>query len=485
MGDYKKKMKIDLDMGNNQIIGLVPETVTDLPTTNLVVGRIVVKGSSMYICVNPTGATDDDRWKIFSATSSTATGLTVNDIGNSVAGLYSGKLRVADIPDIEISKVTDLQTNLDKKLENVKFNGANLTITDKAVEIPRDLSQYINTTTNFTDKTYVDGQITTLDGKISAIKEFNVEVVDSLPETGVANTIYFVPQTGGSGLNVKDEYMWINSTWELIGTTEFKLTITQGEGTGISINGTPLQDASTTKDGLMTKEMVATVNGKADKSYVDDTFITTVSKATSVTENDTNVVTSGAVFTFVDDVKTNINATIEEGLAGKVAKTITVNGHALSDNVTVTKEDVGLGSVDNTSDANKPISTATQTALNKKVDKLTTKPTAGTYTKVDINAEGQVIAGQAKIAIADISDFPTLLTRYTASINGNGTTKAFSVPTDSITDISSVMVLDATDGSEIITGVKIANDKVEIGFNTAPATDENYTVVITAKPNPA
>lgn len=39
--------------------------------------------------------------------------------------------------------------------------------------------------------------------------------------------------------------------------------------------------------------------------------------------------------------------------------------------VTLTKADVGLGNVDNTSDANKPISTATQTALNGKQAKIT------------------------------------------------------------------------------------------------------------------
>lgn len=37
----------------------------------------------------------------------------------------------------------------------------------------------------------------------------------------------------------------------------------------------------------------------------------------------------------------------------------------------VTKADVGLGSVDNTSDANKPVSTATQAALNSKANKPT------------------------------------------------------------------------------------------------------------------
>lgn len=39
--------------------------------------------------------------------------------------------------------------------------------------------------------------------------------------------------------------------------------------------------------------------------------------------------------------------------------------------VALAKDDVGLGNVDNTSDANKPISTATQTALDKKQDKIT------------------------------------------------------------------------------------------------------------------
>ena len=43
-----------------------------------------------------------------------------------------------------------------------------------------------------------------------------------------------------------------------------------------------------------------------------------------------------------------------------------VNGR--SGAVTLAKADVGLTNVDNTSDANKPVSTATQTALNAKAD---------------------------------------------------------------------------------------------------------------------
>ena len=50
--------------------------------------------------------------------------------------------------------------------------------------------------------------------------------------------------------------------------------------------------------------------------------------------------------------------------------------------VTLVKGDVGLGNVDNTSDANKPVSNATQTALNAKATSSTLAPvaTSGSYT---------------------------------------------------------------------------------------------------------
>lgn len=52
----------------------------------------------------------------------------------------------------------------------------------------------------------------------------------------------------------------------------------------------------------------------------------------------------------------------------------TLEGQSLlgSGNIDLTKSDVGLGNVDNTSDADKPISTATQTALNAKENTLNT-----------------------------------------------------------------------------------------------------------------
>lgn len=47
-------------------------------------------------------------------------------------------------------------------------------------------------------------------------------------------------------------------------------------------------------------------------------------------------------------------------LSGKVDKTTTVNGHALDQNITLDKTDIGLGNVDNTADANKSVLSAAQ-----------------------------------------------------------------------------------------------------------------------------
>ena len=49
------------------------------------------------------------------------------------------------------------------------------------------------------------------------------ELVDVLPEEGEANVIYLVP-SGGTGSSAKNEYIWINGAWELLGSTDIDLS---------------------------------------------------------------------------------------------------------------------------------------------------------------------------------------------------------------------------------------------------------------------
>lgn len=80
----------------------------------------------------------------------------------------------------------------------------------------------------------------------------------------------------------------------------------------------------------------------------------------------------------------------------------TLTTPAITSPTGLVKADVGLGNVDNTSDANKPVSTATQTALNAKVT-ANSAITGATKTKITYDANGLVTAG-ADATTADIAD---------------------------------------------------------------------------------
>lgn len=169
----------------------------------------------------------------------------------------------------------------------------------------------------------------------------------------------------------------------------------------------------------------------------------------------------------------------------------------------VTKAQVGLGNVDNTSDANKPVSSATQTALNKKVDKVsgmglsqnsytTTEknklsgiesgaevnviesvkvngsplPVSGKAVNVDLSTyaktsalndtitqikDGDIVAGQATSAnLASTAQTATQLSaNRTISLNGDVTA---SVSFNGTTNVS-----DTVDTSKIIQSITVSN----------------------------
>ena len=76
-----------------------------------------------------------------------------------------------------------------------------------------DLTNYYTNT-----QTYTKEEVNSLVGQL-----VQIQVVSSLPQSGQANTIYLVP-SGGSQPDVYDEYIWVNSAWELIGNTEVDLS---------------------------------------------------------------------------------------------------------------------------------------------------------------------------------------------------------------------------------------------------------------------
>ena len=150
---------------------------------------------------------------------------------------------------------------------------------------------------------------------------------------------------------------------------------------------------------------VTTINGKTgviSKSDITALGIPAQDTTYNVATTSTNGLMSSTDKTKLDGISTGAQknsditkAEIEAKLTGAITShthnyvptSRTVAGKALTGNITLAKEDVGLGNVDNTSDANKPVSTAQQSALNTKIDankfqvveSLPASPTAGVF----------------------------------------------------------------------------------------------------------
>jgi hypothetical protein len=202
---------------------------------------------------------------------------------------------------------------------------------------------------------------------IQDINVLNVEVVNELPEEGVAKTLFLVSNNKSEEKNTYDEYMWINGKWELIGNRDIDLTEYAKESKVEEIRTELSQDIEKNSQSIALKQDILTA-GK-------------------------NIVIENNVISSLCEI-TSINKKLPDE-----------NG-----NVEITKEDVGLGAVDNTSDLDKPISKATlyvldelQNAVDKKQDILV----AGK----NISIEGNVIS-----SIDPITSYETLTEK--PSING-------------------------------------------------------------------
>ncbi|MEA4956858.1 hypothetical protein SDC9_07403 [bioreactor metagenome] len=175
--------------------------------------------------------------------------------------------------------------------------------------------------------------------------------------------------------------------------------------------------------------VIVTYTDYNDPPIITNVYDKTISGADSYTKTETNTLLgykedkvsgkglSSNDYTNTDKSKVDIS----------VPNTLEINSKPLNTNITLTKSDIGLGNVDNTSDTNKPISTSTQTALNNKVDKITGKQlSTEDYTTIEKNKLNTVASGAEVNIQADwnqtnstqddyIKNKPTIPTEETAN----------------------------------------------------------------------
>ena len=254
-------------------------------------------------------------------------------------------------------------------------------------------------------------------GNIEFEQGKTITVVTELPQTGDPDRIYLVPNESSRTNDIYDEYIWLveQSKWEFLGNKHVDVDLTDyytkeevdalipqvdsytkaesdnkyAVKTDVYTKSevddliVPQIDAYTKQESDSKYATIETVNNKVDKvvgkqlSTEDYTTEEKEKLAGLSNYDDTNItqklnekvdkITGKGLSTedYTTSEKTKLG-TIEEG--AQVNTVTSVAGRTGA--VTLTKTDIGLDNIDNTSDDDKPISTATQTALDSKVDKV-------------------------------------------------------------------------------------------------------------------
>ncbi|WGK94756.1 MULTISPECIES: hypothetical protein [Flavobacterium] len=164
----------------------------------------------------------------------------------------------------------------------------------------------------------------------------------------------------------------------------------------------------------------------------------------------------------------------------------------------IDKSKVGLSDVDNTSDANKPISTATQTALDTKAN-LASPTFAGTVTATNFSGDGSSLSNlnASKINVTQNTAFGTNYIPFLSSSNGNnqilnGNSSLKFEPfsgTLTATKFSGDGTLLKIDASQIVAGIMPINSggtgamsasSALVNLGAAPLASPTFTGTVTA-----
>jgi len=298
------------------------------------------------------------------------------------------------MPDQKISELAAI-TTIDNAADVLPIVDTSATTTKKVTPTQLKTALALNNVDNTSDanKPISSATQTALDAK-----------QDTLVSGTNIKTVNGTSVLGSGNIAISSAVAWGGVTGTLSNQTDLQTALDGKVDENSAITGATKTKITYDAKGLVTAGADATTADIADSTnrrYVTDAQLVVVgnTSGTNTGDNATNSQYSGLATSKQDalvsgtNIKT-INSTSLLG-SGNVAVEPTITATTSADYyrgdktfATLNKAAVGLGNVDNTSDANKPVSTATQTALDAKTNKLiTTNRQTASYTLVLSDAD--------------------------------------------------------------------------------------------------
>ena len=246
---------------------------------------------------------------------------------------------------LDINGLSYLYTKLNNNITD--FQNSSKSIIDSAAAAANSAADRANAIVGNADVTYATKN--ELKDSINKITSFEFVIVTVLPSEGVKGTIYLMEHSDGNqsaAENVYDEYIWVGSKYEKIGTTDIdfsKYSTTQ------EIADAYLKKADAAIE-YATKGEVSTIDSKVDAntSNISAHSANTTVHITANERKDWNAAKTHADSTHARTDATKVEKSSTNGNIKINGTETTVYTHPAGTNPHgTTKSDVGLGNVGN------------------------------------------------------------------------------------------------------------------------------------------
>lgn len=155
----------------------------------------------------------------------------INNFGDSITntvgkGAKTSQLHIAD----DEASLVSIDGSTELIATGILVNASDAYIekfsSSGTVKFPIATQEYVRTTNNLVNyylksETYTKQEVLDLIGSVSTL---HFEIVEQLPLVGESNVIYLLPVSESAEGNIYDEYIYVNSAWEKIGSTSIDLS---------------------------------------------------------------------------------------------------------------------------------------------------------------------------------------------------------------------------------------------------------------------